>query len=84
VRIRGETRTIFSAICADEGGTQGALFMFIVNYNGNQVLQANNCMNDEWVKELNTAHDNVLHNRSLNPLPDELFSVEVTFSLYMN
>jgi len=22
--------------------------------------------------------------RALNPLPDELFSVEVTFSLYMN
>jgi len=27
VRIKGGTHTIYTATCADEGGTQGALFM---------------------------------------------------------
>ena len=43
--FRGGTHTVYTATCADEGGTQGAVFMcysYIVNHNGNQALQANN------------------------------------------
>jgi len=45
MRTRGGTHTVYTATCADEGGTQGALFMcysYIANHNGNQALQANN------------------------------------------
>jgi len=64
--IRGGTHTIYITTCADEGGTQGALFMcyFIVNCNGNQGLQASK-QNVEWAKVCNTVHDDI---RTINHL----------------
>jgi len=41
-KIRGGTHTIYTATCADEGGTQGALLMcysYVVYLSGNQTLQ---------------------------------------------